>query len=181
MRCLGIEQRFLARNGEIRLGEPVAAAIVLRNIGTATTGVLLGERKEPPYKGRKFPPGGTVEKREDVSRAAIRELREETGIYATLEDLYPISTMLMGIYPPDNKGIVRPFYPFHILVWRSEMGKLSNLIPEKTESWEWVPLFYSVLTRDARIPNNIAAILQHVLFEVIAEDKAWFRERGLRV
>ena len=42
--------------------------------------VLMVMRDGPPYKGRWAFPGGFVDEREDVERAARRELREETGI-----------------------------------------------------------------------------------------------------
>jgi 8-oxo-dGTP diphosphatase len=42
--------------------------------------VLMVKRRNPPYKGRLAFPGGFVDDREDVERAARRELREEAGI-----------------------------------------------------------------------------------------------------
>ena len=42
--------------------------------------VLMVKRGNAPYRGRWAFPGGFVDEREDIERAARRELREETGI-----------------------------------------------------------------------------------------------------
>lgn len=54
-----------------------------------TLDVLLIKRKNDPFKGFFALPGGFVEEEESLSQAAIRELKEETGLRVSyLEQLY---------------------------------------------------------------------------------------------
>lgn len=55
--------------------------------------VLLIQRKNDPFGGMWALPGGFVDMNEDLEAAAIRELREETGIDAgKLEQLFTVGT-----------------------------------------------------------------------------------------
>src|SRR5262245_12986212 len=49
--------------------------------------VLLIERGRPPWRGLWSLPGGGIEAGESASEAALRELKEETGIIAEIEGL----------------------------------------------------------------------------------------------
>jgi 8-oxo-dGTP diphosphatase len=61
----------------VYLTADVVAFSVRPDIGLS---VLMIRRGNPPHKGRWAFPGGFVDEREDVERAARRELQEETGI-----------------------------------------------------------------------------------------------------
>ena len=54
-------------------------------------GILLIKRKTEPFKGRYALPGGMVEYGETVEKAAVREVKEETGLDVELEGL-------LGVY-----------------------------------------------------------------------------------
>ncbi|MFP4394900.1 MAG: NUDIX domain-containing protein [Anaerolineales bacterium] len=54
--------------------------VVLWRQGASGREVLLIERKYPPFAGRWALPGGFVEPEERLAHAALRELREETGV-----------------------------------------------------------------------------------------------------
>ena len=65
--------------------EPVAVTVdlVLFTIRDQSLRILAVKRRNDPFAGRWALPGGFIEAEEDLSAAARRELREETGVDAT--------------------------------------------------------------------------------------------------
>jgi 8-oxo-dGTP diphosphatase len=67
----------------------VTVDIVIFTIQSGILKVLLVKRRIPPFTGKFAIPGGFVHEDEDLDRAALRELREETGVSDVyLEQLY---------------------------------------------------------------------------------------------
>jgi|SRR5215471_11458562 len=67
----------------------VTVDIVIFTIQSGILKVLLVKRKIPPFLGQFAIPGGFVLEDEDLDQAALRELREETGVTDVyLEQLY---------------------------------------------------------------------------------------------
>lgn len=82
---------------------PVAAtiAVVLRDDQT-----LLVRRANPPDAGRWGFPGGKIEQGETVHAAALRELREETGVTAEALDVLTA----LDAFDRDENGVLRRHY-----------------------------------------------------------------------
>lgn len=67
----------------------VTVDIVIFTIQAGVLKVLLVKRAIPPFAGKFAIPGGFVHEDEDLDEAALRELREETGVSEVyLEQLY---------------------------------------------------------------------------------------------
>ncbi|WP_443112456.1 NUDIX domain-containing protein [Dehalobacter sp. DCM] len=83
--------------GEYSLG---VGGVVLKD-GKA----LLIQRANNPGKGRWTIPGGYVEQNEKIADAAVREVREETGILTR-----PVSILAVRDYPEDIPNIKHDIY-----------------------------------------------------------------------
>jgi 8-oxo-dGTP diphosphatase len=70
----------------------VTVDLVLLTIRQAALRVLLIRRGIPPFEGRWALPGGFVHDDEDLEAAAIRELREETGVDPSAGHLEQLAT-----------------------------------------------------------------------------------------
>ena len=71
--------------------------------------VLMVKRGNPPYKGRWAFPGGFVDDREDVERAARRELGEETGLRTRRLQLHQLGVYTAPRRDPRHRVISVPF------------------------------------------------------------------------
>jgi mutator protein MutT len=76
---------------------PVRTLQAVGAIAVAPDGrVLLIRRAHPPDAGRWTIPGGKVEPGESFEHAAVRELREETGVGADVVEYLGCETLLAG-------------------------------------------------------------------------------------
>jgi ADP-ribose pyrophosphatase YjhB (NUDIX family) len=67
----------------------ITVDIVIFTIQQGVLKVLLVKRRIPPFAGQSAIPGGFVHEDEDLEQAALRELKEETGVSDVyLEQLY---------------------------------------------------------------------------------------------
>ncbi len=83
---------------EERFPVPAVGVVCLRGAE-----VLLIRRGKPPRQGEWSLPGGRVEWGETTQDAALRELREETGVEAELTGLLAV---VDGIFPAADKHYV---------------------------------------------------------------------------
>ena len=86
-------------------------------------------------------PGGGLESGEDPERAAVREVKEETGYRVTVDELLGIHSRVI----PESRRIARDAVgPLHTLriVYRARVvgGKLRNEVDGSTDRAEWFPL-----------------------------------------
>ncbi|WP_127782968.1 NUDIX domain-containing protein [Rhodococcus sp. X156] len=82
------EEAFLARYDPSAYDRPsVTVDVVVLTIRNDELCALLITRGDHPFKGHLALPGGFLEPDEDADTAAARELAEETGTYAHLEQL----------------------------------------------------------------------------------------------
>jgi 8-oxo-dGTP diphosphatase len=71
------------------VGLPEVCVVYVLRDGARGEEVLLGRKRRGLGEGRLVAPGGKLEPGESPAEAAVRELEEEAGLVARLEDLEP--------------------------------------------------------------------------------------------
>ncbi|WNF25908.1 NUDIX domain-containing protein [Streptomyces sp. C11-1] len=112
--------RTCTRCGTTAYRNPLPVAVALLPVtGPGPTGLVVITRTIEPQKGGTALPGGFVDHAEDWRHAVVRELREETGIEATEEDVRLADALsdtaghllLFGLLPPRPLAALPPSAP----------------------------------------------------------------------
>ncbi|MGW1976619.1 NUDIX domain-containing protein [Streptomyces sp. NPDC001889] len=113
-----------------RTGRPplAHAALGVGIIVHGPDGVLLGRH----HRGTIKLPGGTVEPDESLTRTAVRELAEETGLTAREDDVH-----LLGLLLDTTADVPRATVAALITTWSGEPADQPG---EKVGAWRWHPL-----------------------------------------
>lgn len=96
--------------------------------------LLLGLRKSNHAKGTWCPPGGHMEYGETNEQTAIREVKEETGL-----DISPDNITLKGTTNDFFKESGKHYITLH-LVCKKFSGTPQIMEPEKCAKWQWFDL-----------------------------------------
>ena len=99
---------------------------------TATKEVLIGERIKNVIGIHQFP-GGHIEYNETFEKCAQRELEEETGIKAPIDEFKHVTTL--NVRRPDAK------YHYIVIIMSVKVDKevkVQNLEPDKNKGWSWI-------------------------------------------
>src|SRR5260370_29292526 len=78
----------------------VGSALLVRDEANR---ILLGKRNKDPQRGSWVIPGGKIEAFESIAEAAVREIKEETGLEVDVQDQFRVYEI---IEPPEEHRLI---------------------------------------------------------------------------
>ncbi len=90
--------------------------------------VLLFKRKNAPFAGYWEAPGGKLKFMESLRKAAVRELKEETGIEVSEDDLLFVDLL---------EHIIEPAYHRILVAYAVKVPRGTRIVPTEHEEYGW--------------------------------------------
>ena len=108
--------------GETTWSNPLPVAVILLPVTyvDGRHGIVVVRRDIEPFRGEIALPGGFIETGESWQEAAVRELREETGLWAEADEvalfdvqssIHGYSLLVFGVVPPRPAESLPPSQP----------------------------------------------------------------------
>ena len=111
-----------------------ADVVLLSTDEAGQRSVLLVQRRYDPYAGMWALPGGHVEHDETVRQAAVRELREETGL-----GLPEAALELIGVYDKPGRDPRGRYVTVAFVAFVAPVGRVAAVAGDDAERAEWLP------------------------------------------
>lgn len=172
------ERNKLRQKGIETIIIPSAQIFLFRN-GTKGIEVFLGKRTAGKFQGQWSTPGGKRDAGETFEDAALRELREETGLDIQGAALVLIKTHISQVIREKDEKQTHCEYRTKVyIVWAGDL-KPENKSPDEHTAMEWKPISEAlrmhaeaVKSPDAEntiTPRDLGVVIEFGGYEDVAE------------